>query len=260
MISRDDTITLHGRRVRLLRGGSGIPLLYLHDTFVVGAVWGTLHDRLAEHYEVFLPIHPGCDGSEVGDIDTMDDMVFHYLDLCQALQIEHPVVIGASLGGWVAAELAVRYAPLLRSLILLDALGLRLEGVQSADVLRLDPAQTRAALFAAPAAPLAQQLVPDMPVQESFAAYLQARQTLARFAWQFPDNPRLSRYLYRITLPTLILWGAQDGFVPPAFAQGYQAGIAGARLTLLPQCGHLPHVEQPEACVQAIADFLHSQG
>jgi pimeloyl-ACP methyl ester carboxylesterase len=186
----------------------------------------------------------------------MEDLVFHYLDLCEALHLEHPMVLGASLGGWVAAELAVRHADALHRLILIDALGLRLLEAPATDILRLDAAQMRAHLFAEPTTELAQRLVPDMPAPDELSARLQARQTLARFAWQFPDNPRLARYLYRVTVPTLIIWGAQDRFVPSPHGQAYQAGIPGAELVVLPQCGHLPQVEQPEACFRAIRDFL----
>ncbi len=79
---------------------------------------------------------------------------------------------------------------------------------------------------------------------------------LARFAWQFPDNPHLARYLYRVNVPTLIIWGEQDYFVPSQHGQAYQEGIDDAALVVLPQCGHLPHLEQPEACLDAILDYL----
>jgi pimeloyl-ACP methyl ester carboxylesterase len=89
---------------------------------------------------------------------------------------------------------------------------------------------------------------------------LQARQTLARFAWQFPDNPKLARYLYRITIPTLVLWGEQDQFIPSALGQAYHKAIAGSEWALLSACGHLPQVEQLEACLQAVMAYLTRHG
>jgi pimeloyl-ACP methyl ester carboxylesterase len=83
-----------------------------------------------------------------------------------------------------------------------------------------------------------------------------ARQTLARFAWQFPDNPGLHRYLYRVKVPTLVIWGEDDGFVPIAHGQAYHEGISKAELVVLPGCGHLPHVEQPALCQKIVLDFL----
>lgn len=259
MSYHEQTLAVRGRHIRLLRGGTGQPLLYLHDTF--SWTWLPVHDRLAAHYEVIVPVHPGCPGSAgLEDIDDMQDLVFHYLEVCEALGLARPLLLGTSLGGWLAAEWAVRYADRLRGLVLVDALGLRLPEAPAVDVLRLDPAQTRAVVFAEPAAPLAQELVPDAPAPAVLQAILQARQTLARFAWQFPDNPRLVRYLYRVKTPTLIVWGEQDGVVSPTHGRAYQAGIAGAELVVLPQCGHLPPVEQPEVFAHTVLSYLARLG
>jgi pimeloyl-ACP methyl ester carboxylesterase len=258
MTYRDDTITVRGREIRLLRCGTGPALLYLHDTFC--PTWQPVHDQLAEHCEVIFPIHPGCAGSEgLDDMDSLDDLLFHYLDVCETLHLDTPILLGASLGGWLAAEWAVRYADRLGGLILVDALGLRLPEAPATDILRLDAAQTRAVTFADPTSALAQTLLPDTPAPEALAAMLQARQTLARFAWQFPDNPRLARYLYRVRLPTLIVWGAQDGVVAPAHGYGYQHGIPDAELVIIPACGHLPHIEQPAAFSQTVREYLAQQ-
>ncbi|GIX47793.1 MAG: alpha/beta hydrolase [Candidatus Tectimicrobiota bacterium] len=251
----ETTLDLRGLQVRLLRGGRGLPLLYLHDTFTLA--WLPVHNRLATACEVFFPVHPGCAGAAgLEHFDDLEDLVFYYLDLCEALHLERPVLLGASLGGWLAAEMAVRYSHLLRGLVLVGALGLHLPAAPATDLFRLDPAQVRAALFADPTAPLAQRLVPDTPDPAALPSLLQARQMLARFAWQFPDNPKLARYLYRVRLPTLIVWGAQDGVVPPAHGQAYQEAIAGSQLVVLPQCGHLPHAEQPEAFARVVLDWL----
>ena len=259
MSYRDETLTVRDRCIRLLRGGSGQPLLYLHDTF--SSMWTPVHDCLAEHYDVVFPMHPGCAGSTgFDDIEDMDDLVFHYLDVCATLGLERPILLGTSLGGWLAAEWAVRYPEMLCALILVDAFGLRVPAAPAADLLRLDPAQMRDVLFANPAAAVAQELVPDTPASEMLEATLRARQVLARFAWQFPDNPKLSRYLYRVKTPTLIVWGAQDGVVSTAHAQAYLRGIAGAELVVLPRCGHLPQAEQPEALVHTVLSYLARLG
>ena len=110
--------------------------------------------------------------------------------------LEQPILMGTSLGGWIATEFAIRYAGMLGALILIDPLGLRVPGAPTTDVFQLDPAQTRAALFADATAPLVHELVPDAPPPESIEAMLKARQIFARFAWQFPDNSKLAAYLY----------------------------------------------------------------
>jgi pimeloyl-ACP methyl ester carboxylesterase len=189
-------------------------------------------------------------------MDTMEDLVFHLLDLCAALHVTQPVLLGASLGGWIAAEWAIRYASMLRGIILLDALGLRLPAAPATDLWRLDPAQTRHVLFADPQAAIAHAVIPDVPTPDILPTLLQARQVLARFAWQFPDNPRLLRYLYRITAPTLVVWGERDGVLSTAHAQAYREGIAGAELVVMPQSGHLPHVECPMVLLEPVLDYM----
>jgi pimeloyl-ACP methyl ester carboxylesterase len=259
MSYREETVTVRERHIRLLRAGIGPPLLYLHDTF--SYTWTRMHDALAAHYEVLFPMHPGCAGStDLDDIDSMDDLVFHYLDVCATLGLERPILLGPSLGGWLAAEWAMRYPEMLDALILVDAFGLRVPEAPATDLLRLDAVQMRQVLFADPQAAVAHDLIPDVPTPESLEARFRARQCLARFAWQFPDNPKLSRYLHRVKTPTLIIWGAHDGVVSTAHAQAYLRGIAGAELVVLPRCGHLPLVEQPEACVHALLPYLARLG
>jgi pimeloyl-ACP methyl ester carboxylesterase len=253
----EETVTVQGRKVRLFRGGGGQPLVFLHDTFCPS--WLPIHEILAEHYEVFVPLHPGCAGSEDGfdQFEEMEDVVFHYLDLCATLRLDHPVVVGASFGGWIAAEWGIRYSKTLRGLVLIDALGLRIPDAPTPDILSLDPAASRQVIFADPSSALASEIIPEMPKPEEVVNVLLARQTLARFAWQFPDNPKLRRYLYRIEATTLILWGERDGFVSVAHANAYHEGIAGSKLIIVPNSGHLPHVESTETCAHTLLKFLN---
>ena len=241
--------------MRLYRGGAGTPLFFLHDTFCPR--WLPIHESLSAHFEVFVPLHPGCAGSEesFGQFDEMEDVVFHYLDLCETLRLDHPSLIGASFGGWIAAEWAVRCSGTLDKLILIGALGLRLSDAPAADILSLDPVASRQAIFANPSSSLALEVVPDTPKPEELVNVLLARQAFARFAWQFPDNPRLQRYLYRVQLPTLIIWGEGDRFVPVAHGKAYHDGIAHSEFVVLPNSGHLPHIETPDACATIIANF-----
>jgi pimeloyl-ACP methyl ester carboxylesterase len=255
MTSRNDTLVVRGRDIHVWRGGAGHPLLFLHDAWTYR--WLPIHERLAAHYDVVLPIHPGFAGSSgFEEMDQIEDLVFHYLDLIEVIGLEQPILMGTSLGGWIATEFAIRYAGMLRALILIDPLGLRVPGAPTTDVFQLDPAQTRAVLFADATAPLAHEMVPDAPPPESIEAMLKARQVFARFAWQFPDNPKLAAYLYRVKCPTLIVWGEHDGVVPVAHGHVYQAEVGEAALTVLPSSGHLSHVEQPEALANAVLEYL----
>jgi pimeloyl-ACP methyl ester carboxylesterase len=253
---KEETIKVRGRNLRLFRGGNGPQLLFLHDTFCPS--WLPIHHTLAQQYEVFVPLHPGCAGSEdgFGQFEEMEDVVFHYLDVCEALRLDHPVVAGASFGGWIAAEWAIRYSNTLRALILIDALGLRVAGAPTPDILSLDPAASRQVLFADPSSVLALEVIPDTPKPEEVVSILLARQTLARFAWQFPDNPKLLRYLYRIAAPTLIVWGERDGFVSLAHGKAYHEAISGSEFKTIRNAGHLPHVERADVCANLMIGFL----
>jgi len=252
----EETLNVRGRKTRLYRGGQGTPLLFLHDPFCPW--WLRVHDQLAAHYEVLLPIQPGFAGSEEGfdQFEVMEDLVFHHLDLCALLGVKRPILAGASFGGWIAAEWATRYSDTLKSLVLIDPLGLRLDEAPAADIFGLDPASLRRAVFADPAGVLAMEILPETPKADAIVSTILARRTLARFAWQFPDNPRLQRYLDRVKVPTMILWGERDGVVPAAHGKAYREGIAGSKLTTLPNSGHLPHIEAPAACADIINDFL----
>lgn len=255
----EETIPVCGRSTRLFHGGDGPSVIFLHDAFCPS--WLPLHDKLASEFEVFVPIHPGFAGSEdhFDQFETMEDLVIHYLDLCDALRLERPALAGASFGGWIAAEWAVRYSDRLQSLILIDPLGLRLEAVPVADVLSLDGAALRQILFSDPNSPLAMETLPDTPKADAIVSTILGRRTLARFAWQFPDNPKLLRYLYRARLPALILWGERDGYVPLAHGKAYHEGIANSELNAIPSVGHLPHLEAPEACAKLMSSFLRKK-
>ena len=259
MTYRDETLSVRGRETRLLRGGRGQPLLFLHDSWAYR--WLPVHDRLAAQHQVIIPLHPGFAGSAgLEEMDRIEDLVFHYLDLCEVLRLEQPILMGASLGGWIAAEFAIRYSGTLRALILVDALGLRVPGAPAADVFQLEPAQVRAALFADAATALAHEFVPEAPPPEAIEAMLKARQAFARFAWQFPDDPKLASYLYRVKCPTLVVWGEHDGVVPVAHARLFQEEVAGAECRILPSCGHLPHVEHPDMLTAVVREYLDRVG
>jgi pimeloyl-ACP methyl ester carboxylesterase len=253
---KEETITVRGRNVRLYRGGAGPRLLFLHDSFC--PTWLPLHEQLAADHEVLVPIHPGFAGSEdhFDDFEEIEDLLFHYRDFCETLGVDRPALAGASFGGWLAAEWALRYPETLSSLILIDALGLRVANAPAADILSLDPAAMRQTMFGEPNSSVAIETIPDTPKADAIVSTILARRTLARFAWQFPDNPRLSRYLYRVSTPTLIIWGERDGFVSVAHGIAYREGIAKSDLVVIPDIGHLPHVEASDACAQIMLNFL----
>jgi len=256
-LCKEEIVSVRGRKTKLFRGGAGPQLLFLHDSFC--PAWLPIHEQLAAQFDVLVPIHPGFAGSEENfdDFDTMEDLVFHYLDLCVVLGLHRPALTGASFGGWIAAELALSYSDSLSKLIFIDALGLRVDGAPAADILSLNGPELRQAMFGDPHSAIALATLPDAPNAADMISTILARRTLARFAWQFPDSPRLRRYLYRIKIPTQIIWGERDGYVSPAHGQAYHEGIVGSEFTAIANAAHLPHVEAPAACAALMAEFLH---
>ncbi|MFL6122672.1 alpha/beta fold hydrolase, partial [Actinophytocola sp.] len=237
MAHTEEYLDFPGGRVHLLRGGDGPPLLFLHAAGGAGE-WHEFHELLARDFTVFAPDHPGFGGSDqLADAEGVDDLVFHYLDVIARLGLSRPHVVGASFGGWVAAELAVAAPHVVGSLVLLSPAGLRLPAHPIADLFLMTPPQLAAALFHDPVQAAA-FLPPDPTVDDVLAAYRDMT-ALARYAWvPFLANPKLERRLPRITAPTRVVWPDHDRIVPIAHGHRYAELIPGAELTVVDDCGH----------------------
>jgi pimeloyl-ACP methyl ester carboxylesterase len=244
-----------GRATRIVQAGSGPALLWLHDTF--GNRWTPGQEALSRSCEVSAPSLPGFDDSTtLGRIDGPEDIVFWLLDLLDALALERPTMLGCGLGGWMAAELAIRYPERLGGLVLVNAYGLRVEGALPEDEFALTPPMLRPLLFRNPDDPLAQGWLPDNEPPERAESTLHARVAAARLAWQFPYSAKLRSRLARARVPALVLWGAQDRLVPLAHAHAYAAGLPDARLVVFDDVAHYPYLEDPERFAREVAAFL----
>jgi pimeloyl-ACP methyl ester carboxylesterase len=254
-MSTATTRLIGGRPTRLLVAGEGPTLLWLHDTR--GNRWTPGHDHLARYCQVVAPSLPGFDDSTtLGRLDGPEDVVFWLLDLWDALGLERPVLLGCGLGGWLAAEFAVRYPERLAALVLVNAYGLQVEGALAEDEFALTPPLLRPLVFADPTGPLALEWLPDSEPPERVEAALHARVAAARLAWQFPYHPKLRERLPRARVRALVLWGERDRLVPVAHAHAYAAGLPDARLVLLPDAAHYPYLETPDAFARAVQRFL----
>jgi pimeloyl-ACP methyl ester carboxylesterase len=258
----EEFLELAGGRVHLLRGGAGEPVLFLHAAGGAGA-WLPFHAQLAgAGFEVIAPDHPGFGQSDdFPEVEAIDDLVYHYLDVLHGLGLDRPHVVGASFGGWIAAEIAVHSPHLIGSLTLLSAAGLRLPDHPVADVFLMPSAKLAAALFhdpllvPPPTAP-SPGAAPDLDA--IIAAYREAT-SLARFSWApYLSNPKLERRLGRITAPALVVAPSDDRLIPVAHARRYAALIGGADYAEVAECGHAMHVERPAEFAALVASFLAS--
>ncbi len=249
-------LDLDGRATRLLRAGDKGPVLvWLHDT--LGNAWTAAHERLSRSYSVIAPSLPGFEDSTTLDgIDAPEDVVFWLIDLLDELGLPRAVLLGCGLGGWMAAEFAVRHPSRVERLILVDASGLRVEGALAADEFALTPAMLRPLLFADGAGALALETRPDQPPPETLESSLHARVAAARLAWQFPYDRKLLGRLHRATMRSLVLWGEQDRFVPVAHAAAYTRGLPDARLEVIADAGHYPYLELPDVFGEAVEAFI----
>ena len=256
----EEFVELDGGRVHLLRGGTGEPVLFLHAAGGAGT-WLPFHEMLAARgFEVIAPDHPGFGKSdEFPEVEAIDDLVFHYLDVLDALGLDRPHVVGASFGGWIAAELALYLPQRVASLTLLSAAGLRLPEHPVTDLFLLPPARLPATLFhnPPPAAPVPPPGTPP-DLDAVIAAYREAT-ALARFSWvPFFSDPKLDRRLRRITAPTLVVAPSDDRVIPIEHAQRYAERIPNATYTEVPDCGHAMYFERPAEFTARVAAFLNA--
>jgi pimeloyl-ACP methyl ester carboxylesterase len=255
MAHRDSFETVNGCKIRLMRGGEGAPLLFLAGSGGAPA-WLPYMAQLAQRFDVIVPEHPGFGASDTPDwLDHVGDLAYFYLDAIAALGLNGIHLVGHSLGGWIAAEIAVRDGHALRSLTLSAPAGIHVKGLRKADTFMWSPEQVTRNLVHDPA--LAEQMLAQPVTDEQQFARMKNRLTMAKLAWQ-PRfyNPHLAKWLHRIGVPTLILWGEDDRIIPPGYGPAFRDLIPGARLETIADCGHLPQVERTDAWVGKIVRFI----
>jgi pimeloyl-ACP methyl ester carboxylesterase len=258
------TIDVLGRKIHEIRGGSGKPLLYLHGAGG-DALWLPHTMGLAEHYELHAPAHPGFLTSEgIGDIRNIEDYAYHYEAYLNAMGWDSVAIVGLSLGGWIAAELAARCPERVSTLVLTSAVGIWVRERPIADVFALDtrhPERLREVFFYDTNCPAAQMMItPSREIElpdEIVINFMNAMAATAKVGWNpLLHNPRLEGMLHRVTARTLCLWGDHDRVVPPVYGEKYARLIAGAELQLVPQCGHLIPLEKPQEFVDHVVKFV----
>jgi pimeloyl-ACP methyl ester carboxylesterase len=252
--------TAKGTRCRVLEAGSGAPAVFFHGAGGLLADNPFL-DLLAQRHQVFAPEWPGY-GESTGDelLEDMLDFALHGWDLVNALGLSQPHLIGHSMGGMIAAEMACLAPRDLSRLVLVGAAGLWLPDRPIPDIFAMLPHEIAEVLFVDPARGAALLTggadLSDMEALKDFYIVTQRRLSMAgKILFPIP-NRRLSKRLYRLTADTLVLWGAQDRLIAPAYAAQWQALIPRARLQIIEGAGHMLPWEQPQAFADAVTKFL----
>ena len=250
-------LTVAGVNLELEERGEGRPLLFLHagEGLAPERPW---LDLLAARFRVIAPSHPGFGRSVLPDwIGSVDDLAYLYLDLAAALKLHDAVLMGACFGGWIAAEMAVRDTRRFARLVLVDPVGIKVGGVTERDIADMHAIARTEFMRRAWADPTRGAIDTTKLPETELAAIARGRESLLVFGWKpYMHNPRLKRWLHRIDLPTLLLWGEQDGIISYEYCQAWHGEILGSHLETIAGAGHFPHWEQPQAFVDAVTQFI----
>jgi pimeloyl-ACP methyl ester carboxylesterase len=249
-----DSIEVAGLRVAYRRKGSGPPTLYLHGAGFT-RMWLPFYEQLSHSLDLIAPEHPGYGETAMPEwLDGFDDLVIHYDALLDELSLDRPHLVGWSLGGWIAAELAVFYPKRFASLTLVTPIGLRVPGKPLADIFAMMPEEVAGTIFNDLAK--AADVLPDIESLEEVEHQFGEAATLARLAWNPRFDPKLERRLGRVACPALVVGADQDRLVPYEMSQLYAEHLPGARLETVSGASHALVVEQPEETADAIASFI----
>ena len=249
--------SISGCEIEVLTGGEGPPLVFLHGAGGA-ANWMPYMDRLAQHYTVRVPSHPGFGRSDTPTwLDGIGDLAYFYLDFLDTLEDEKIHLVGNSLGGWVALEVAVRSTARIETLTLVSPAGIHVAGVSKGDIFLWSEEERAYNTFFDRG--IAEARLAKVATEEESEISLKNHFTTAKIAWH-PRfyNPELQKWLHRVSVPTLLLWGDSDKIFPPVYGEAMQKLIPGSRLKVIPECGHLPQQEKLDTFVASVLE--HTNG
>ena len=249
------TLTVNGAKVALNRSGAGEPLLFLHGADGL-TEWPEILDDLAQNFDVIVPDLPGFGLSEApAFVDDISDVAYLLMDMLEQMNLSGVRVVGHSLGGWAALEMAVRSCERIRSLALIAPAGIHVKGSPKADIYMIDPDEQARLAYAD--AELGAAAAARAVVSKHQNQAILNRIASARLGWN-PRlyNPRLERWLHRVSKPTMIVWGDTDRIIPPVYADAFGGFMPAAQVVKITSAGHLPHVEKRAEVGALLRDFL----
>jgi pimeloyl-ACP methyl ester carboxylesterase len=247
----DEFLQVDGARIHLRRGGKGKPLVYLHGASGAPVILPFM-EKLAERFDVLIPEHPGYGQSDEPEwLENIHDVAYFYLDFLKQLDLKEVVLVGTSMGGWMAMEIAVRNTARLSQVVLVSPAGIAAPDVKVADVFLMAPEELIRNLYFDQK--IAETVLAVPPTPEAIDIGLKNRHTTARLAWEprFHD-PFLPKWLHRIDVPVKVVWGDKDRIIPVGFAKAFSRLLPKAQIHIIENAGHLPQVEKPDEFVSIV--------
>jgi pimeloyl-ACP methyl ester carboxylesterase len=250
--------SIAGIDLELIERGQGAPLLYLHGGGGIASDLPFL-DLLAKTRRVIAPSHPGFGKSSLPDwLDSVDDIAHIYLELMDHLGLTRMDIVGFSIGGWIAAEIATKVPERINRLVLIGPVGVKTgtpDKLDIPDVFAMPREKLDRLRFHDPAKHAADlSAVPD----DELLTVARNRETLALLTWEpYMHNPKLTHRLHRVNVPALLVRGTSDGIVSAEYLERYAALFPNARIDTIAAAGHLPQVEQPTATAAKVLQFLN---
>ena len=248
---------LAGVRIELERRGRGAPLLVLYGEEALELDAPFLAE-LARDHELIIPSPPGFGKSDRPDwMSSPDDIAYLFLDLLEKLKLGKCPVLGFSFGGWIALQMAIKDDSLISKLVLVDSYGVKIGGPMDRDVQdiwTLHPDKVARLKWADP-----EKGKRDFATmsEEELGVVARNVESFARFCWDpYMHDPKLKHRLHRVEVPTLFLWGEKDGIITPAYGRAFSKLIAGAEFAAIADAGHYPQIEQPQAFLKQLRNFL----
>ena len=257
----EEAIELAGANIQLVKGGTGNPMLVLHGELGHRG-WLNYHRKLAESNTLYVPSHPGYGASEYLEwIMNMRDMAGWYLTALDELGLGPIPVMGFGIGGWLAAEMATMSPDSFSKLILVGAAGVKPPTGEIFDMYLVTATEFAEHCILNPdAASEFEQVCPKEPTPEFAELWEVAREQSCRLSWKpymhYRALPNLLGRLKR--LPTLIVWGRQDAYIPLSAGERIHESIPGSQLTVIDDCGHQPEIEKTDEFVRIVKSFLSS--
>ena len=255
----EEMVEAAGTSVQVISGGSGRPLVLLHDEMGQPGMT-SFHEALAQDFAITAPSHPGYgDSPHLDWIMNMRDMAGWYLEFLDDMELNDVDLLGFSFGGWLAAEMATMHPDRFNKLTLVNPMGVKPPSGEIFDMFLVVAKEFITESFLDPEnTPEFEKVCPEEPTPEQAEYWEVAREQSCRLAWRpymhYRALPNLLGRLKR--LPTQIVWGERNPIVPPSAGQVYHESIPGSRLDVIENAGHRPEIERPDEFVRLVKDFL----